>query len=209
MTFLTFDALLITSLFLVPGYIWSSVHALLVPRRSQETQIRLLEFLTLSCVNHAVWWWLFALLFATGFYRNHPAWVCVILILPALISPVLFGILSGRVYQRDWLRKALGRLGFRTLHQIPTAWDFQFSRLLPFWVIVTLKDGSSVYGLYGYHSFASDDPKERDLYLEATFTLREDGEWLPVDSSAGILIQADEIAAIAFRRYEEATDGNA
>jgi hypothetical protein len=89
------------------------------------------------------------------------------------------------------------------VHQIPTAWDFHFSRALPYWTVVTLKDGSRVYGLFGYRSFAGDDPKERDIFLESVYTLRNDGEWLPVEGSGGILIKADQVAAIEFRKLEE------
>jgi hypothetical protein len=208
LTFPTLDALIVTALFLVPGYIWSTVHASLMPRRATETQVRIIEFLALSCLNHAVWFWLFGLLFATAFSKVHPGWAGLFLIVPGIVSPFALGLLSGKLYQADWPRRTLGRYGFRTLHQVPTAWDYQFSRLTPYWVIATLKDGSRVYGLFGYHSFASDDPRERDLYLEATFTLREDGEWLPVEGSAGILIRGEQIAALSFRRYEDGTHGD-
>ena len=203
LTFPTLDALTLTALFLVPGYIWSSVHAALAPRRATEAHVRFIEFLALSCLNHAIWFWLFGLLFATEFGKDHPGWSGFCLIIPGILSPAALGLLTGRVYQTDWPRRTLGRYGFRTVHQIPTAWDFHFSRALPYWTVVTLKDGSRVYGLFGYRSFAGDDPKERDIFLESVYTLRNDGEWLPVEGSGGILIKADQVAAIEFRKLEE------
>ncbi|MBI5761922.1 MAG: hypothetical protein HZA51_00190 [Planctomycetes bacterium] len=207
MTFQTIDALLFTTVFLVPGFIWSALHAKFVPRRALDPQVRLVEYLTLSCVNHAVWIWMLAPLFATGWHRIHPGWAGLFLIFPTLFSPVALGVLSGRLYQSDWLQAKLGRWGFRTLHQIPTSWDYQFSRGLPYWVIITLKDGSHVYGLFGGKSFASDDPGERDVYLEAVYGIADDGEWLPVDGGAGILIKGEQISAVEFRLLKEVNYG--
>lgn len=203
LTFPTFGALVLTALFIVPGYIWSTVYSRLVPRRSLETQVRIIEFLTLSCLNHAPWFWLFGLLFATEFSKRHPGWTGILLILPGIVSPIILGLVFGHMDQLDWMRKSLGRFGFRSIHQIPSAWDYHFSRQLPYWVIVTLKDGSRVYGLFGYRSFAGDDPKERDLYLEAVCVPKEDGEWMPVEGNGGILLKAEQVAAIEFKKMRE------
>jgi hypothetical protein len=208
MTFDKFDALLLTTLFLVPGFIWSTVHGTLVKRRPPATQLRLIEFLTLSCVNHAPWTPLLGFLFSSGIASTSPACTGALLLLPTLLSPVILGFLTGRLYQRDWPRRVLGRFGFRTFHQIPTGWDYQFSRAQPYWVVVTLRDGARVFGLFGYRSFASDDPAERDLYIESVY-VPHDGEWLPVKGNAGILIKADQVAAIEFRKLEEVAYGEA
>ena len=63
-------------------------------------------------------------------------------------------------------------------------------------------DGSEVYGLLGYQSFAGSDPRNRDIYFEASFRLLETEEWPPVEDTAGILIGADQIATIEFRNLE-------
>ena len=118
----------------------------------------------------------------------------------------MLGLLSGRYLQRDWVKTFLGRFGFRTIHPIPTAWDYFFSRTGPCWILVTLKNGSHVYGLFHNSSFAGDDPSERDLYLETVFRPTQAGDWAPVEDSAGILIKADEISAIEFRRLTEISD---
>ena len=81
-----------------------------------------------------------------------------------------------------------------------------FSQARPCWVLVTLKNGSRICGLYGIQSFAGSDPKDRDLYLQATYRLVvETGDWAPVEDTAGILISADQIAAIEFRTLIEVT----
>ena len=203
MTFDTFNAVLFTATFLIPGFIWASILSMVYPRRAQAIELRVLEFLTLSCVNHGLWIWLMIPVFRGDFMDRHPFWAGVLMILPVLASPIALGLATGRLYQHDQIKRVLGRLGFRTVHPIPTAWDYHFSRSLPYWVIVRLQDGSSVYGLYGYNSFAGDDPAERDLYIEAMFTPTPSGEWAPVEDSGGIIIKAEQIAAIEFRKNSE------
>lgn len=197
------DVVIYTTVFLVPGFVWSAVLSMLVPRRAHPAQIRFLEFLTLSCINHGIWIAPLAWIYMSGFFANHPGSTALLLVIPTLLSPVGLGLLTGYLYQKDWPRRALGRFGFRTVHQIPTAWDYHFSRQLPYWVIVTLEDGSRAYGLYHRNSFAGDDPSERDLYLEAVYTPNPHGEWAPVEDSGGILIKANTIAAIEFKKLTE------
>jgi hypothetical protein len=74
------------------------------------------------------------------------------------------------------------------------------------WVIVTLKNGSRVYGLFDKNSFAGNDPDRRDLYLEATFRVLDNDEWAPNQDTGGILILAEQIAMIDFRKWEEVSD---
>jgi hypothetical protein len=119
------------------------------------------------------------------------------------VSPVGPGLLSGWLRQKDVVGRFLARFGFRTIHPAPTAWDWHFSQAKPYWALVTLKSGDQVYGLFATHSFAGDDPSRRDLYIEAVFRLLDTVEWAPVEDSAGILIAADEIATIEFRKVSE------
>ena len=72
--------------------------------------------------------------------------------------------------------------------------------------MVTLKNDSRVVGFFGSHSFAGDDPNERDLYLEAQFKLDGRGRWKPVAGSAGVLIKADQIAVVEFKRIGDVKD---
>jgi len=57
--------------------------------------------------------------------------------------------------------------------------------------------------LFHSHSFAASDPDHRDLYLEAQFRPLEDGQWAPVEDTGGVLMMADQIAAVEFRKLTE------
>lgn len=122
------------------------------------------------------------------------------------ISPVILGLLVASLQQREAVGRFLRRLGFRTIHPLPTAWDWQFSRAKPYWALVILKNGSRVYGFYGEQSFAGDDPEHRDLYLEGAYRLLPNGDWAPVEDTGGVLIMADQIASIEFRKLAEETN---
>lgn len=203
MSLATFDAVLYAVTFLVPGFIWSSVLSILIPRRTTAPEVRGLEFLTLSCLNHALWIWLLVPLFRTGFLDRHAVWGGIMLVFPVLLSPIALGLATGVLYQREWAKQLFSRFGFRTIDPIPTAWDYHFGRGHPYWVVVTLRDGSESFGLYGYRSFAGSDPNERDLYLEAVFRPTATGDWAPVEDSGGIILKAGEIVAIEFRKHPE------
>ena len=199
MTFSSFDAVFYTAGFLVPGFVWSAVLSMLVPRRTVAGEVRFVSFLTLSSINHGLWSWALLLIFRAGLMERYPYWSAVWLFVIIFVSPVVLGLLSAWMQQKQAVARFLRRFGFRTIEPAPTAWDWHFSRQTPYWVVVTLKNGSRVYGLFGLRSFAGDDPGHRDLYLEATYRPVETGDWAPVEDTAGILIMPDEIAAIEFR----------
>jgi hypothetical protein len=199
----SFEVVFFTVGFLVPGFVWSGVLAMLVPTRTDVTEVRFLQFLTLSSINHGFWSWALVWIFTTDFLAEHPYWSGLALFGIIFVSPVLFGLVSGFLRQREGVRRFLGRFGLRTVHFIPRAWDWHFSRLKPYWVLVTLKDGSRLYGLFHTRSFAASDPEHRDLYLEAQFRPLETGEWAPVEDTGGVLIMAEQIAAIEFRKLVE------
>jgi len=201
MTYNTFDALFYSITFLVPGFVWSAVLSMLIPRRMRAIEVRMLEFLTFSCLNYAIWSWLIYRVFRTQFHEDYLGWTCLLLFAIVFVSPVALGLVFGKAAQSNWAAHFLGRLGFRTIHPIPAAWDFHFGKLRPYWMTVTLIDRSRVHGLFGTNSFAGDAPK--DLYVEAVFRINENGDWVPVVDSGGVFIKAEQIAAIEFRKLTE------
>jgi hypothetical protein len=64
--------------------------------------------------------------------------------------------------------------------------------------LVTLQDGSTVAGRWAYPSFASSDPLERDLYLDYTYNIDDDGVWHDPGRQRAMWIPGPSIAHIAF-----------
>ena len=84
-------------------------------------------------------------------------------------------------------------------HPIQKPWDFVFSKRIPYWVIVTLKDDSKIAGSYDSKSFSSSAPAEEQLYLEETWVLNCDGGFeRPRVNTKGILILASEMVSVEF-----------
>jgi hypothetical protein len=190
-------AIVFTAAFLMPGFIWSAVLSLLVPRRSRESETRFLEFFTLSCINNAPWFWLFIYFDITGFSARKPGLFALFLFIALFIAPLSFGIIAGHLAQREYVGRFLQRFGFRTIHSTPTAWDWHFSQQEPLWARIRLQDGSVIYGFFGPKSFASSDPDERDIYLEQVLAPSPDG-FKCVEDTGGCLVKGTQIGAIEF-----------
>jgi hypothetical protein len=200
------EAVIYTIAFLVPGFVWSATLAMMVPSRTTAQHVSFLNYLTLSCLNHGLWSWALLPIFTTGFINSHPGWTGAFLFIEGFASPVALALVAAEFRQKRWVSRFLQKLGARTIDPIPTAWDWHFSRAKPYWAIVTLRNGSRIFGLFGYESFAGDDPNNHDLFLQRTYRLIGEGdytEWAPVEDSAGVYITADEISVIEFKKMTE------
>jgi hypothetical protein len=203
MTFSSLETAMVTVAFFVPGFIWSTVVAMLVPVRTSQAQVRLIELLAFSAVNHGLWLPLWVLIYRNEWYESHPYFFAVALFAMVIVSPAALGAVTGLFHQRRFISRMLGSLGIRAVDPVPHAWDWQFARGQAFWVVVTLNDESRIYGLYHERSFASSDEQHRDLYLEQQFRLVNNDEWAPVEDNAGVLIMGEHIRLIEFREYPE------
>ena len=56
------QVLFFTLAFVIPGFILQWVIRIFVPQRSEDTSSAFLRFVTLSCLNYAVWIWLIVLI---------------------------------------------------------------------------------------------------------------------------------------------------
>lgn len=207
MTFSTFDAVVFTVAFVVPGFVCSTVLSLLVPRRDPNAKQWTLEFLTLSCFNNALWSWLIVLLVNAEMWRSHPGWLAVCVFLVLFVSPTGLALVIGKLHQRDAISRVLSWLGFDTVSRIPTAWNYHFGRERPSWIIVTLKSGSRIYGFFGLQSFAGNDPNARDLYIEAVCRPTDQNEWTLDRDTGGVWIAPDQVVAVEFRNIGEISNG--
>lgn len=209
MTIPNLQVILLTLIFLVPGYIINSVYSLMTIRRTEIKELLLLRFLGFSVLNLVFTYPLVHLLVTGDFIDRHPYYSWLWLLTIIFIAPILIGILIGLSDKHDLIRNSLGKLGFNALTNSPTAWDEKFAEICCAndtgrSIEVTMKDGTKFAGFFGNKgSTASTDPKERDLYLEVGFKFI-DGEWTRPDRTNGILLKGDDILAIEFFFDEEA-----
>lgn len=207
MTINGFQTLFYTLAFIVPGFILHTTLSMLVPQRGKYVELSFIRFLTFSCINYALWSWLIYLLIRLDFFIANPIYTAFIWLLIILVSPVALGVIIAHFHHKETFRTMLQRYGFYPIHPTPTAWDYKFHKTdKPVWVLVTMKDGSRVAGLFGSRSFASSEPGEQDLYIQEVFRINGDEPWQRVPENDGILILGDQIKHIEFWKEEEVKD---
>ena len=134
-------------------------------------------------------------------------WFCVV-----FVGPVALGLLLGLNIQKDWCRRVLRKRGLNLVHVMPTAWDWRFSTLASEqWVLVNLTDGTRLAGFFGPNSFASSgDLGERDIYIQETYDIDEDDNWVPHNphGESGILVSSGNIRTIEFWPFDPQEDAN-
>lgn len=215
--FETFAAVMMLIVFLVPGYIWRTVEGQLVwlDRKLEWEKFALgllvrSTFIYLPCSPWIYRGW------TEKWYETYPLQTAGFAVLFILILPAVMGFVIGLARQKNWFDKIVESLSkyaeiaewptearnifnFKLFEQnsVPTAWDSIFTDIKPCWVIVTLKDGTKVYGFLGQGSHVSSDHEERDIFISHTVVKSEIGLEV-VPNTRGVYIKHDEIRTLEF-----------
>jgi hypothetical protein len=183
--------------FVVPGVISLFVRSRLITGRTPSLSENLLAFLVLSLVYYSLivpfleW----ALSVRDPRLARAAVWISLV-----LIGPAIFGLFLGVAAQKEWIGWIADKLNLNIVHVIPTAWDWRFSKTTRggMFIMVTLKSGEQVAGLFGSNSFASSDSGERDLFIEEEYDVDESGQWQARHEKVGVLISQDEVKFVEF-----------
>ncbi|MGA2442861.1 MAG: DUF6338 family protein [Tepidisphaeraceae bacterium] len=203
--FETFTAAIVLIVFLVPGYIWRTVEGQFVYLDKRLGWERFaLGLLARSTASYAP----FAALLYNGWQNDwlekRPVTSTVLAILSLAVVPSICGLIAGIVRQIDCATWVIRKVGLRTFeqHQIPTAWDYLFSKIGPCWAIITLQNGAKLYGFIGAESYFSSDPDARDFFISHVLRPRADGIMEKVPGSAGVYVNKEQVSLIEFIRLE-------
>jgi len=184
---LSVDRLLLFVVFFIPGLISLKIWSLLVPSERINVADRALEVLTYGALNFAALFWVIIIANRTGGWLQYLLYATVL-----LASPVVWPILVNLILKSKFMR---GRI----VHPTPRAWDAYFGRGHPSFILVHLKNGEMVGGLYSSRSFASSFPNEEDLYIEEVWKINENGSFDgPIEDTDGILLTGDSIEYLEF-----------
>ena len=192
----SFDIVFYTAVFVLPGFLMTSIIDTLNPTQKKSEGVLLLKSILYSIIHCAVWSWAYKLIFQLE--TTHPYFYWLVLITFTILAATVLALLIGVVKQKQLLRKALLYCNIYCPHSIPNSWDYALGKAEGSWVIGTLTDDSVIYGEYSTKSFASSDPDERDLFLEKTYIPDENGTWIEASRNEGIYIQKDQIKTIEF-----------
>jgi len=139
------------------------------------------------------------------------AWALAVL----LVVPASVGALAARLADASTgpVHAILSWYGLSSEQRTAEAWNWIFGRLSRDrqvrWLQVRLKHGRGTYlGLFGKGSLVSSDARIRDLYLEYTWDLDQQGR--PKDTNtpnSGVWISGDEVSSIEFFPFKEGIGG--
>ncbi|MEF3366313.1 DUF6338 family protein [Methylocystis sp. 9N] len=192
--------------FIVPGIVIVSARSRFITGRMPSLTENVLGFFVLSLIYYSL-----TVLFIEQALSVREPWIAkaIIWIMLILCGPALFGIFLGVSSQKEWFSWIPQKCNVTTIHVIPTAWDWRFSKVPRGgqFVMVTLTNDEKVAGFFGSNSFASSDSGERDLYIEEEYIVSKADIWEPRADKVGILVAAKEIKYIEF--WEPKVEENA
>jgi hypothetical protein len=186
---------------LVPGFVYNAVILKFVPlRQNNQKEFALLRFVTATALIFASCSWLIYLVQYNILFDPRSLWKALAWFFIIFLWPTGIAVVHARIIQQDGLGGLYRFLRLRPINPVPTGWDWIFGKLRPYFVIVTLNDGTQIPGYFGPSSLASSDPDHKDIFLEKVYTIPEGGgDWVEVERSAGIHIDGAQIAYIEFR----------
>jgi hypothetical protein len=183
--------------FIVPGFIAWRTYQLQRPQGQQKAADAIIDIFAASVLTSLLW------------FRNHwNSWpdapvAALWFALQIFVTPVIIAL----VYQRI-VEFSSRRYWITSPH--PRAWDFIFNSLAlrkkgigsdGLFLIVTLKNGDKVAGVYSDPGFASLWPYDRDLLLGALWQLEDGVPTRLVDGSIGMYVDAASIDTIEIMDY--------
>lgn len=186
------DKLLLFITFVVPGFISLKAYELLTPRAPKKSADQLIDAVAYSSVNYALLFWPISLIERSNVQLTFPNLYTLFYVCVLLVAPI------GWAFLVRWLRLSK-RVQAALPHPTEKPWDYVFSKKVPYWVIVTLRDGKQIAGKYDSESFASNSPAAEQIYLEETWVLNADGGFeRPRVNTAGIMITGPDITSLEF-----------
>ena len=172
--------------FVIPGFISLKTYELRCPRESKSSSEQVVDAIAYSSLNYALFLWAICLVELGKVWKTHPALYVLFYVVVLLIGPVVWPLL--------WFKLRKTRLVQYFIPHHPTRkpWDWLFEQKMPYWVIVYLKDGRKVGGLYSSKSFSSSAPEAEQIYLEQAYLINDDGCLeRPLIGTAGVLAVGD------------------
>lgn len=186
------DKLLLFIAFVVPGFISLKTYELLFPRAPKSSADQLIDAVAYSSINYALLLWPLYEIETHGIKELHPTVYILFYVFVLLIAPILWACVLRKMRTTKFAQRAMP-------HPTAKPWDYVFGQQKPYWVVVTLKDGRQIAGLYAEESFASSAPAAEQLYLQETWVMSSGGGFeRPRVESAGIMILAPDIVTVEF-----------
>lgn len=191
------DKFLNVLLFIIPGFISLKFYELFFPYESVDSQKQIIEVITYSCINYALLFWAILSIENNDIYHYSQYLYYLFYLFLLFIAPIFWVCL--------WRKLRTSKLFQKTMpHPTHKAWDYVFSQRKPYWIIITLKNGSKIGGKYSNKSFTSSSPSDEQIYLEEHWVINKYNgfERKRIDTE-GILVLSKEIVTIEYFKMKE------
>ena len=189
--------------FLIPGFITTYIIRRVIPKVDKDYKTSVLENFIYSFLNIFLWAIpIYKIYINIGWWNKKILLLWLVCLLIIFVSPIIIASVIIIFYQKEVFRELCQYFNISSIDTEPSAWDFKFKKIENEWVIITLKDKTTIGGYIGVNSFISSNCKERDLYIDEQYEISKNGEWKKVNRTDGIWIKNDEIKYIEFLKDE-------
>lgn len=188
------DKLVLFIAFVIPGFVSIKCYQLLFPGTEKSASDQIVDAIAYSSINYSL---LSLPIILLEKIKISHSWLYYPFYFFALfIAPIIWVFLLKYLRTREFFQK-------NAPHPTAKPWDYVFSKRKPYWVKVTLKDGTVIGGKYAEESFTSSSPAPEQIYLEETWVLNDKGGFeRGKNDTAGVIILSD-ILYIELRKYED------
>ncbi len=184
--------IIIFIMFFIPGFISLKVYHLVIASNKFNFTESFGEAVAFSSFNYAALSWLIILVFKYDLFHTNLFLFIVVLIFVMFFAPIIWTIVFIKLSKSKILRKYI-------LGVVKSPWDFYFENRKSCWVIVNLKNGESIGGVYSKKSCASAFPHKEQIYLEELWNIDSNKNFIEsVNRTNGIIILGDEIESLEF-----------
>jgi hypothetical protein len=174
-----------------PGIIITAIRSRAVSGLAPELKDKILEFGVISVIYGSTVGPFFIM--GGGQALSATAWQ----LLYSVAVPIAVGVILAYVSGYGLIYKAAQWIKLPIAHHLPTAWDYTFESLpAGTFILVTLKNGTTIPGKMAKDSFASSNEEERDLLIEELWQIDQGGQWSPASPPRSALICGNEIRLV-------------
>lgn len=190
------DKLTLFIAFVIPGFVSLKTYELICPSISRSASEQIVEAIAYSCISYAILFLPIKWIEENDIIHSNPLIYYLFYLFCMLIFPALLSLLWKKVRtSKKFLANAP--------HPIQRPWDFLFQQRKPYWISISLTNGTVIAGRFSGKSFASSSPAEEQIYLEEVWITNSEGKYeRPVKRSAGAIVFGRNISHITLKEYE-------
>ena len=140
------DKLVLFIAFVIPGFVSIKCYQLLFPGTEKSASDQIVDAIAYSSINYAL---LSLPIILLEKIKTSHSWLYYLFYFFALfLAPICWVFLLKYLRTRNFFQR-------NAPHPMAKPWDYVFSQRKPYWLKVTLKDGTIIGGKYAEKSFTS------------------------------------------------------